>query len=86
MGPHSRRPTEHWDRARAPRLGLAKWAKAAMLERIRDERPDAERIRTGNAFSNAPILALNGALGFVVISTQTEWQANVADARRALTR
>ena len=51
------------DRAHRGR-GLAKWAKAAMLERIRDERPGAERIRTDNALSNRPMLALNAILGF----------------------
>jgi mycothiol synthase len=60
-------------------LGLAKWAKAAMLRRIRAERPDAARVRTDNAFSNAPMLAINDALGFKVISTRTEWQADVTD-------
>ena len=60
-------------------VGLAKWAKAAMLKRIRDERPGAQRVRTGNAFSNAPMLAINDALGFKVISTRTEWQADVRD-------
>ncbi|HEX2850118.1 MAG TPA: hypothetical protein VHN98_06180 [Acidimicrobiales bacterium] len=61
------------------RLGLAKWAKAVMLERIRDERPDAEIVRTGNAFSNGPMLAINDALGFKVVRTRTEWQAGVDD-------
>jgi mycothiol synthase len=65
-------------------LGLAKWAKAAMLERIRHERAEAERIRTDNAFSNAPMLAINDILGFKVIRTRTEWQANISDVRRAL--
>ena len=65
-------------------LGLAKWAKATMLEHIRDERPEVRRVRTGNAFSNAPMLAINDALGFDVISTSTDWQADVADVRRAL--
>jgi mycothiol synthase len=65
-------------------LGLAKWAKAAMLVRIRHERPKAQRIRTGNAFSNAPMLAINDVLGFKVITRRTEWQANVNHARRAL--
>lgn len=58
-------------------LGLAKWAKAAMLEHIRDERPEVELVRTGNAFSNAPMLAINDALGFKVVSTRTEWRAEV---------
>ena len=64
--------------------GLAKWAKAAMLERIRAERPDAQRIRTGNAFSNAAMLAINDTLGFEVISARTEWQAHVPAVRAAL--
>lgn len=58
-------------------LGLAKWAKAAVLERLRDERPEVRRVRTGNAFSNAPMLAINDALGFRVISAQTDWQAGI---------
>ena len=65
-------------------LGLAKWAKAAMLERIRHERPEAQRIRTRNASSNAPMVAINDALGFAVIGTRTEWQADPDDARRLL--
>lgn len=65
-------------------LGLAKWAKAAMLERIRRERPEAGRVRTDNAFSNVPMLAINDALGFKVISTRTEWQAHVGDLLREL--
>jgi len=63
-------------------LGLAKWAKATMLERIRSEQPRVERIRTDNAFSNAAMLAINNALGFTVISTRTEWQGSVADLIR----
>lgn len=64
------------------RLGLAKWAKATVLKRIRYERPDVRRVRTGNAFSNAPMLAINNALGFKVVSTCTDWQAEVGDVRR----
>jgi GNAT superfamily N-acetyltransferase len=64
-------------------LGLAKWVKAVMLERIRDERPEVRVVRTGNAFSNAPMLAINDALGFEVVSTSTEWQAELDDLRRA---
>jgi GNAT superfamily N-acetyltransferase len=66
--------------------GLAKWAKAAMLDRIRRDCPEAARVRTGNAFSNAPMLAINDALGFVVISSRTEWQIDVAAALEVLDR
>lgn len=65
-------------------LGLAKWAKAAMLQRLRTDRPDVQRVRTGNAFSNAPMLAINDRLGFKVISVRTEWQANAAGLHRQL--
>jgi len=65
-------------------LGLAKWAKAAMLEWVRTERPFVERVRTGNAFSNAPMLAINDALGFEVISAVTNWQVPVATVRAAI--
>lgn len=66
-------------------LGLAKWCKAAMLQRVRLERPRVERVLTANTFSNAPMLAINDALGFEVISTLTEWQAEAAAVRRLLT-
>jgi GNAT superfamily N-acetyltransferase len=65
-------------------LGLAKWAKAAVLERIRHERPGAERVRTGNAFSNAPMLAINDALGFKPAGTLTDWLVKVDHVRRSL--
>jgi mycothiol synthase len=60
-------------------LGLAKWAKALMLERISRECPQARRVRTENASSNAPMLAINRALGFQVTGTRTEWQARLDD-------
>lgn len=66
-------------------LGLAKWVKAAMLQRLRAERPVVQRVRTGNAFSNAPMLAINDRLGFEVISVRTEWQANPAELYERLT-
>ena len=65
-------------------LGLAKWCKAVALERVRVERPEVERVRTGNAFSNAPMLAINDALGFTVVFTQTDWQADAATVQSML--
>lgn len=64
--------------------GLAKWAKAAMLLRLRNERPEVLRVRTGNAFSNDAMLAINRALGFEVTEVRTEWQGAAAALRSAL--
>jgi RimJ/RimL family protein N-acetyltransferase len=66
--------------------GLAKWAKAAMLLRLNDERPEVRRVRTSNAFSNEAMLAINTALGFQVVEVRTEWQGLVAAMREALAR
>ena len=65
-------------------LGLAKWAKASMLNRIRRERSEVERVRTSNAFSNAPMLAINNKLDFKIIEVRTEWQGQTVDLCRAL--
>jgi GNAT superfamily N-acetyltransferase len=64
--------------------GLAKWAKAATLLRLRREHPEVVRVRTGNAFSNDAILAINQALGFRVVEVRTEWQGTVAAMRELL--
>lgn len=65
-------------------LGLAKWAKAAMLTRIREQRTKVDRVRTGNAFSNEPMLAINDALGFTVVEIVTEWQGTTRELLRVL--
>jgi mycothiol synthase len=64
-------------------LGLAKWAKASMLARVRDELPALSVIRTGNAFSNGPMLAINDALGFTVVEVRTEWQGDILQLHNA---
>jgi mycothiol synthase len=58
---------------------LGKWMKAAMAERILRDRPGATCIRTGNAGSNAPMLAINHAMGFREYRRHTIWQI-AADA------
>ncbi len=54
--------------------GLGKWLKAAMVRRITGERPEIMRIRTENATANAPMLAINHAMGFTLHHTNTVWQ------------
>lgn len=44
--------------------GLGKWLKAAMLRKLIEERPETQFVETGNATINAPMLAINQALGF----------------------
>jgi GNAT superfamily N-acetyltransferase len=64
--------------------GLAKWVKALMLDKVRTDLPMVERVETGNAFSNAPMLAINDALGFKVTETRTEWLGEVPVVRAHL--
>lgn len=64
--------------------GLAKWVKAFMLARIKDQRPEVNVVRTGNAYSNEPMLAINTALGFEVVEVRTEWQGDLHELRNAL--
>jgi mycothiol synthase len=67
---------------RGHRIGM--WMKAVMLKRILDERPKALFIRTGNANTNAQMLAINTQLGFVQAYSACLWQISIADARRAV--
>jgi mycothiol synthase len=57
--------------------GLGAWLKTAMIDRILRLRPSVDRIRTGNADSNGPMLKINHALGFKPYLKRTEWQLDV---------
>ncbi len=59
--------------------GLGKWIKAAMLLRVREEFPQARVVRTGNAFSNAPMLSINERLGFRLYREGMEVQIGLAE-------
>lgn len=54
--------------------GLGRWLKAAMLERLWRELPGLCRVRTGNAESNAAMLAINEAMGFREVRATMAWQ------------
>lgn len=56
------------------RRGLGRWLKAAMLERVLADRPDALSVRTGNADSNAAMRGINIALGFQPYIAHCTWQ------------
>lgn len=60
--------------------GLGRWLKADMLERALRDLPEARFVRTDNAESNAPMLAINVALGFRPFMAVTVWQLEVARA------
>lgn len=59
-------------------VGLGRWLKAAMLDKILRERPQVKYIRTGNADSNAPMLKINHELGFKPYISRCVWQIEVA--------
>ena len=65
-------------------LGLGRWLKAAMLEKVLRERPEVRFVRTGNADSNAPMLGINHALGFKPYIAEYGWQVETAQVERYL--
>lgn len=69
---------------RARGRGLGKWLKAAMLEHVRQAYPDTIWVSTENAGSNAPMLAINHALGFRLHRTITFYQVGRDTLRQKL--
>jgi len=62
--------------------GIGKWVKSRMAQRVLDELPDARYVRTGNAGTNAAMLAINVAMGFKPAWESVIWQIPLEDARR----
>jgi GNAT superfamily N-acetyltransferase len=54
--------------------GLGRWLKATNGLRLFTEKPHVEYVDTWNAFSNAPMLGINIAMGFEVIKSFSEYQ------------
>ncbi len=59
--------------------GLGAWLKAAMIERILRDHPQADQVRTSNAESNAPVVKINVALGFKLFLRRIVWQVDVQE-------
>ena len=66
--------------------GLGRWLKAAMLEKVLRDRPQVQRIRTGNADSNAAMLTINRELGFKPYKSWTTWQIGLDEVLAYLRR
>jgi GNAT superfamily N-acetyltransferase len=56
--------------------GLGRWLKAANMEAMLKASPAARFVRTGNADSNAPMLAINREMGFAPFIAEIAWQGS----------
>jgi RimJ/RimL family protein N-acetyltransferase len=63
--------------------GLGKWLKAAMLLHVREIYPDLKTVSTGNAASNAPMLAINKKMGFKEHRKGNEYQISLEKLRES---
>ena len=77
-----------WDTGVDPahrNLGLGRWVKAAMLEKVIAEYPQVEVIETENAESNDPMLNINVAMGFKPSLEQVIYQGPIKAALKYVT-
>jgi GNAT superfamily N-acetyltransferase len=61
---------------------IGKWLKATMAEKILRELPQATHIRTDNAGTNAPMLAINDRMSFREAWWMDIWELTLEDAKR----
>ena len=66
--------------------GIGRWMKAAMWRRLRADTPEVAMLRTGNAQSNAAMLAINNEMGFRPSHLMGCWQADLAILETGLSR
>lgn len=61
--------------------GLGRWLKAAMIEKILNDRPQVQFIRTQNADINEHMLKINNQMGFKPYISSTIWQIETQQAK-----
>ncbi len=66
--------------------GIGRWLKAAMWQRLRATEPEVTTLQTGNAASNAHMLAINSEMGFQPTHLMGCWQAGLETLETALNR
>ena len=64
--------------------GIGRWVKAAMWQRLRTTEPEVTGLQTGNAASNAHMLAINNEMGFQPTHLMGCWQADLDTLDRTL--
>ena len=64
--------------------GIGRGMKAAMWRRLRADAPEVATLRTGNAQSNAAMLAINTEMGFRPSHLMGCWQAHLSVLRESL--
>lgn len=64
--------------------GIGRWMKAAMWHRLCADAPEVATLRTGNAQSNAAMLAINTEMGFQPSHLMGCWQADLATLESSL--
>ena len=68
---------EQWDTGVVPAYrnrGIGRWLKAAMIDKVRRERPEVQQVRTGNSTTNASMLRINHEMGFKPYQSTYTWQ------------
>ena len=64
--------------------GIGRWLKATNALRLLDEKPAVKHVDTWNAFSNAPMLGINIAMGFEVVKSFSGYQIPTETLRKRL--
>ena len=66
--------------------GIGRWLKATMWEHLRTTEPEVTALHTGNAASNAHMLAINNEMGFKPTHLMGCWQADIEIIESALSQ